>query len=235
MNVQASKLMVTGITKMGSLKNITLAAALVCSAGLAQAAVVSFDENFGGALTEGTEITTFDFGAGLTGSLTVTGGTAEARVLDSESGNGLGVTNDPDLASPFSDADRVLADRGFGNVLIVQSDDAGVSIPNDERSGGSITFTFDTAIILDSIFLLDGEEGISLTYGLTTLSGLGGADNTFDFVTANSGPILSFTVEFGGSGAIGEFKASVVPLPAGLPLLIGGLGAFAWMKRRKQA
>ena len=214
----------------------TASAGLFAFAGTAQAATVDFGTNFGASLTEGQQITTFDFGAGLTGSLSVTGGTGEALILDSSPAVGdpnTGITNDPDLASPLNDADNVLGPIDFDNVLIIQSNDSGVTAPNDERSGGTITFNFDNLITLDSIYLLDGEEGISLEYVGGPLVGLGGPDNTFDFVTVNSAPISSFTVRFGGSGAIGGFEATVVPLPAGGLLLLTGLGALTIARRRK--
>lgn len=43
----------------------------------------------------------------------------------------------------------------------------------------------------------------------------------------------SFSVTAVGQAPVRQQDPSPVPLPAGLPLLIGGIGALAWMRRRK--
>ena len=44
----------------------------------------------------------------------------------------------------------------------------------------------------------------------------------------------SLFVSFSESGALGEFNATVVPVPASLPLLVGGFGLMAFMRRRRK-
>ena len=75
----------------------------------------------------------------------------------------------------------------------------------------------------------------SLTSANESDTGNDPANNEFtvlDFAGATGDKL---EVVFSRSGAIGEIEVSAVPVPAGLPLLLGGIGAFAWMKRRKKA
>ena len=204
-------------------------------AGAAHAVTVDFSENNGAALSAGDILTDFDFGSGLTGTASVSntgGGPDLALIFDSMSPTG----GDDDLESPFTNVDDPFDMMSFGNVLII-SEDGDVNDPDDEAGGGSITFTFDNAINLSSIALLDGEEDISVsTSAGFNQSGFGGPDNTFDIAEINQSGIVSFTVTFGGSGAIGAFDAQLapVPLPATLPMLAFGLAGAGYVMRRQQ-
>lgn len=207
--------------------------------GTGQAATVDFSTLAPGAVTD------FAFGGGITGTLS-------AVVFPSRDATDAVVINtnvaqpqDPDLESPFSDANGVLPSRNFGNALIVQ--EPGSVLGDDQAApGGQLVFTFDRAVDLDSIVILDAEEGgqVRITgvpggAGLLTgiPSGVSG-DNEFQFLTTPNGQGLNaFTVLFNGSGAVGELDISVVPvpLPASLPLLAFGLGAIGFMRKRRKA
>ncbi|MEL6677087.1 MAG: VPLPA-CTERM sorting domain-containing protein [Pseudomonadota bacterium] len=223
-------------------------AALSLFATSAQAATVDFATNFGAALTEGTEITDFDFGNGLTGRLTVTGGAREARIFDTTPGS-VGTTSakqggggDEDLASPFTNIDNASDKRSFGNALIIQESARKASaIPDDNAGRGTITFAFDRKIDLFSLTYLDGEKGAVVQVDGNRVGGVArGADNLFDVLTFDEDAargIDGFTVVFRGSGAIGAFEAAPapVPLPAGAALLVTALAALAVAKRRRSA
>lgn len=227
------------------MRTILAAAAMAALSSTAFAATVDFSTNFGSSLAEGTEITSFDFGAGLTGAISATGGANEARILDTNPGS-VGTTpasqgggGDPDLKSPFTNVDDPLDVRSFGNALIIQEDAGTASaIPDDEAGGGTITFTFDNAIDLISLILLDGEEDVFVTVdgqqvGATASSG----DNLFDTILFGDAArgVTEFTVNFGGSGALGEFEAiSAVPLPATLPLAVFAFGALGVIARKRR-
>lgn len=221
------------------------AAAFAACASAASAATVDFSTNFGRSLAEGTEVLGFDFGAGLTGRVSVVGGAGEARIFDTTPGSigtlpaRRGGGGDPDLAGPFRNVDDPLDIREFGNALIIQERSSrATAIPDDEARGGTITFTFDRPIDLMSLVLLDGEEDVFVTTGARRVGNAASSgDNLFDTILFDGSArrISEFTVNFGGSGAIGEFEAiSAIPLPATLPLALAALAALGFIARRRR-
>lgn len=224
-----------------------LAVGLIASIGTgATAAGVDFSNNFGSATTHGDTISRFDFGNGLTGFLSVenfgdTDDPGEARIFDTTLSN----TADDDLEGPFTNSDGSGEVRGFGKALIIQErPNLASAIADDERAGGAVTFVFDTFIDLFGISFLDGEEGATVTALMQDVGGFGSGvsgDNLFtDIDLGGSGGvqgISQFKVTYNGSGAIGalDIRVSAVPLPAGLPLLLAGLGGLAALRRKRTA
>lgn len=186
-----------------------------------------------------------NLGGGIFADLSAIGGIAEAVVFDTTAGT-TSTTNDPGLTSPFTNAENASDLRNFRLGLIVQENASGG--PDDTGGGATLTFDFAKAVSLGELILLDSEIGTtaSLFSGTTwvssfTLTALNYSDTNNnvgnnEFTLLNFGGAIgdSLVVDFSRSGAVGEFEASVVPLPAGLPLLIGGVGALAWLKRRKK-
>lgn len=219
-----------------------VAAAVSLSAGMAQAAnvIVDFSQFSEGDVLNGA----FDFGGGLTGTITTgnlgTKATGDAVIFNTVAPS-ASVNNDPDLRGPFTNVNDPQDIRDFGKVLILQEKNA--SNPDDASNGGAITFTFDRLVSLTAIFLLDGNDNtptggsIFLDGSSTALAtNLGGGDREFEeFIFAPGTIVSSFTVDFSGSGAIGRFGAAVVPVPASLPLLLTGFGVFAWVARRRRS
>ena len=87
----------------------------------------------------------------------------------------------------------------------------GQDITAGEDEGGVVTRLLD---IVDA----DGNNGFEALESLFTITGAGS-------ITADT---VLFTIDIAASPA-------PVPLPAGLPLLLGGLGALTFAKRRKKA
>ncbi|WP_299614086.1 VPLPA-CTERM sorting domain-containing protein [uncultured Tateyamaria sp.] len=186
-----------------------------------------------------------DLGGGVIADIAAIGGVAEAVVFDTDRGT-VSTGNDPDLTSPFTNAEDSNDRRAFGNALIVQENATGGP---DDVVGGSLIFSFDSLWSFASVFLLDAEVGTSatlfngtdevasFTLDRTNESETGGNPNNNEFTLLGFADAVGDTlrIDFAGSGALGEFEVSAVPLPAGFPLLIAGLGAFAWMRRRQQA
>ncbi|WP_299549464.1 VPLPA-CTERM sorting domain-containing protein [uncultured Tateyamaria sp.] len=219
------------------------ATALFCTifASAASAVTINFyDFDEGDVLGIGT-----DLGDGVLADVTAIGGIAQAVVFDTARGT-VSTGNDPDLTSPFTNAEDSSDRRGFGNALIVQENATGGP---DDVVGGSLIFNFDALWSFASLFLLDAEVGTSATL-------FNGSDEVMSF-TLNSGnesetgsnprnnefTLLGFAgavgdtlrIDFAGSGALGEFEVSAVPLPAGLSLLLAGLGALVLVRRRQTA
>lgn len=229
---------------MTLLKTTAIVAAFVGAAGVAQAATVDF-----GGFNEGDVLSTDTvLGGGIEADITAIGGIAQAVVFDTAD-NTTSTNNDPDLQSDFTNAEDSNDTRAFGNALIIQENQNGG--PDDNASGGMLIFDFDQSISLTSLFLLDSAEDtvaelflggvsvLSFTLDSTNESDTGNNENNNEFTFLDFGGAIGdkLVVDFSDSGAVGEFDAavSVVPVPAGLPLMLGGIGAFAWMKRRKKA
>ncbi|GIT88534.1 VPLPA-CTERM sorting domain-containing protein [Roseobacter sp. OBYS 0001] len=71
------------------------------------------------------------------------------------------------------------------------------------------------------------EKSAPTTVVDTAALGFNGGEWNLLYAATNSDPsVLKVT---------GDSLPSTVPLPAGLPLLLAGLGTFAWMRRRKAA
>lgn len=203
------------------LKTIIAVAALAVPL-TAQAAVLDFED-----LAHGDAIDAVAVG-GISATVTTIGGTNQARAFDTRERR----TQDPDLEGPFTGP---VTDPGL--VLIIQSDDRGVSAPNDERSGGVVTFTFDRLVNVlgfagldDIVVTASTEKGGAATLRVASdnesgrLSGLG----------AEFQGVRQLSFDFSGSGAIDGIEVSAVPVPAALPLMLAGLGAMGLAARRRR-
>ncbi|MEM7744974.1 MAG: VPLPA-CTERM sorting domain-containing protein [Pseudomonadota bacterium] len=218
-----------------------LAAGIVASmitGGAALAANADF-----GLFNEGDIVSDFgftDLGNGIIANVTATGGTDQAVILDTLVSQPAHPVGDPDLESPFTNPSDGNAQASFGNALLVQEDNNQAGTPND-NVGGTILFEFAGIVDLTELVFLDGEANETITIttnkgGLVVSAGQG--DNTFTPIVFGGDEfkaISSLTVDISGSGAIGEFHATVVPLPASVLLLLGGLGVFGWIGRRRMA
>lgn len=217
------------------LKLTTAAAAVVLGAGAVQAAVFDFEE-----FTHGQTVSSVSAG-GITADITVdsNGAFDQAVAFDTS----LTGTEDPDLEASFGGT----GPSNPGKVLII-SEDGGA---DDERRGGTITFTFDQLVTLNSFSAFDGAR-----YEVTSLMGDVFLDDDDNVVTgdnlSNTFEVPGFegvqTVNFllfnageGASGAIDSIDVTPfdtvapIPVPAALPLLMAGLGGLAFVGRRRKA
>lgn len=232
-------------------KLMTAAVAAIVIGGGAQATTVDFSD-----LAANTALGIFDFGDGITGIVTADGTRAispdVAVVFDTDATD----TADADLESPFTLAGDDTVTRSFGNAIIIQENPAdadGNFIADDVGGGGTIEFAFNNIISLFEVSLLDARLGSTVTlfngadeFALTTTVSADTTDaevpNLFTVLDFGGALGNRFVVDFnGGSGAVGEFTATLAPAPAPVPLpasallLIAGLGGLGAMKRRKKS
>jgi len=166
----------------------------------------------------------------------------------------FGIDTDPMIVTGTEDSTPISPDTGFDdNSLIVQNDATGTTI-NDEPQGGSLTFTLTSAakILLERLSFIDDVEattsdGMVIGDIIIDGPGVGGspcgggsvdgdgcvAGLLFSNVMLATGD--SFTVSFNQSGGVIGFEAAVIPLPAGLPLMLTALGGLAWLRWRRPA
>ncbi|MEM7471243.1 MAG: VPLPA-CTERM sorting domain-containing protein [Pseudomonadota bacterium] len=221
------------------LKTSLLVAGFAVAAASAQASVFDFDDP---ALQDKivTSVTTSD--GLITANLKVVANknsqnsdVDEALVFDTENG----ADGDPDLQSAFvSDLNPAVTANAGGVLVIAENDLSNGQLPDDNQNGGSITFEFLKAVDFSGFTIYDDAN-------ITVTSNLGGSVSanvvgdgkfsTFSFGGPGLNGVTSLTFDFGrASGAIDDIQVSLsqVPLPAGLPLLLAGLGGFALLRRR---
>ena len=221
------------------LRTTATAAAIVLGAGAAQAAVIDFED-----FAHGEFVNTVSAG-GVTATVTTVSARKNATVNQAVAfDTSLTGTADPDLEAPFFSSDG--GPTNPGKVLVISQD----GTANDERFGGSITFDFsqpinflsfeafdggifdvtsakgDQAMFAEEILLSDNESGFLAVEGFDAVSTL-----TFTFKDSGegaSGAIDNLTFD------LADINPAPIPVPAALPLMLAGLGAFGFVARRRR-
>lgn len=157
---------------------------------------------------------------------------------------------DEDIGAPFAPgAGNPFGSSSPGNLLILQENDTCgpdfCTDPDDlaARPAGTITFTFERPVFIESLdfFDIEGPEiGDVVLYSLggVEITSLPipdtGGDNKWQRLLIGIDGVGAVEVNLGGSGAIDNL-AYVVPLPAGLPLMLGALSILGLTRRRGKA
>ncbi|MEM7248061.1 MAG: hypothetical protein AAF533_22200 [Acidobacteriota bacterium] len=135
------------------------------------------------------------------GGVTISGGANQVVVFDTANPS----CGDVDLMTPGVGAGN---DMPRGNAVVLQEDTSSCS-PNDDQDGGTITFTFDAAAKVDSVGVLDVEEGGSVESFdcagglLDSVSIPAGENNSWQQIDLlNNCGICEIQVTFEGSGAV---------------------------------
>lgn len=227
-----------------ALRGLLLSCALAAPA--AASSVLDFDTLPGGAPTTAGNLVGNEF-AGFGVNIAAEDTSSPLALFESNCFEDSCSGNDDDLASgpPFGTPE-------LGRVLILN--EGTDSNPNDDPDGGIFRFTFDDAVFVEEVQLLDLDEvnaqnKISFIFGFAdgsaekVVTGLSGnllstatGDNSLRSFVFDEAPVSSFGIEFDNvSGAVSSLQVAPIPLPAGLPLAVAGLGALALLRRRKAA
>ncbi len=179
---------------------------------------------------------------GYTFSLSSTGQNLGPAVFDTTCPEVYGGPNDCNGDTDLQPLGGQGTDGISGNVLILQSDAGQFPAPNDDASGGDIILTLvsGTPFRITSFSFVDDEETFSLldkdgTVLGTVGNGVNGGTDQQSVFSSVIGVGDSFTFRFGGSGGVNSLVLAPVPVPAALPLMAAGLGAFGLigLRRRK--
>jgi len=173
----------------------------------------------------------------------------------------LGVDPDPFINTALSGVETtgplIGFDFGSPKSLILQEDNGNnpETIPDDSGGGGTIIFTLapgsDPVRLTRMSFVDDVDATVSIlgigAVGEIDIGAITGpcgtepdnGDNCVAGLDFTGGPSLvtsSFAVNFNGSGGVLGFEVAPVqevPLPAGLPMLVGALGLLGWLRHRR--
>jgi len=218
------------------------ATAAIVTAGLvahANAAVINFS-NLG---ANGTEITA-DMLYGVESIVVDSNGSVDSLITFDTNLTG---TADPDMEAAFDNpfTQEVEERRDFGYLAII-AENTNFSRPDDEARGGTVTFNFVSPVKLRQMAFIDTSGGQA------SLFGENGLISVFDIPevdTHNNSPTNQFAIlSFGAVAGVTSLQISIpssggfdnirfndqVPVPAALPLFLGGLGGIAVLQRRKK-
>ena len=222
--------------------------------GAASAAVIDFDSSNGVAVINGQDIYSImsadgSVTANVSTVVNPSGNTTVARAYATVDGAGNPRGGrDPDIEPTYVVVDTLgPLVAPINNVLVVDEtpddrNNTGNEV-DDNRSGGVITFDFTAMDVLFSgvTFIDDGSLIVSGSLdGNTVFSNTinnGNTENALQrLALGTSARVDQLTFDFGrNSGAIDNVLVSAVPLPAGVALLMTGLAALGFARRRKSA
>lgn len=152
-----------------------------------------------------------------------------------------GCSADPDLELT---ADRQ-GERGVGGNVLILQEEGSTDIDDSALRGGTVTFTLTEgpAFYLTGYSILDDitvrvAEGATFDRANEFGRLATPVDNGTNIRRGLDSPLFqvgdSFTFFFNGSGAIDSLQLAPVPLPAGILLMLGGLGGLAALRRRQR-
>ena len=175
-----------------------------------------------------------DSGASLiSGGVTFTAGTGAPilAIFNTDCLVGSCTGDDDDLSFPGMDT--------FGLVLIInEQNPIGVDGPDDDGNGGEIIVDFASLVTVGDLVFLDIEgAGSTVTafndgmeVGLFNI--IAGGDNAAATTSLGDIVVDQLVIDFETSGALAIVDFTAVPLPAALPMFLGGLGLIFALRRK---
>ena len=194
------------------------------SANSARAAILNFEtDDDGNALVAGDGTIISDQWADWGVNLSNEEGNRPLILFNSSCGpDFLGVSctgGDTDLASGPS-----FGTAPLGNVLIVQ-ESANLNIPDDNASGGLITFTFDKAVSIDTVGILDFDE-LKDSRGEGYIRAFTDDTNFIELAMSSDGTLLN--EGFPGDNSLREYDFGLTGVTK-LEVDFSGSGAVAYL------
>lgn len=168
-------------------------------------------------------------------TVSASGGSGDAMIFDTDINPATG--NDTDLTAPFTGINGE-PELSPGKVLII-SEDGDTSDPDDNASGGVITFQFSSPVTINSMDIFDAHGGdrVLLDGGLIGVAGDSDTDNppnayeTLFFAGSGFGTTLS--VHLVDSGAIDNISIST-PIPGAIWLFGSALAGLIGIGHRRR-
>lgn len=233
---------------MRHLKVLSVAAAVLCAAATSSSAI-TLDFDTGTPVFSGTNNLVGYSQDGLSFSISQTGpGSSGANLFNTlfcVNGSGGAAKCDGN-----DDGDLVPRNQGEngveGNILIRQETpnrgNQNGDLDDDSARGGVITFTLTggSSIVVRGFSAVD-EQPMWIDVGSETCGPVNNPGNrdTGRVTCTNtlSSPIgvgESFDVRYAGSGGVDSIILRAMPLPAGMTLMLAGLGSLAFWRRRQK-
>jgi|GEM_PF-5942955 len=193
----------------GSYDNCGIDSISIACTEICQTVDFNTDGN-GQALSAGTNLTTQLAGYGIS-LVSAQGGIGQAWIFDSSN-----PTSDPDLGTPNAQYGGpgqgnagASNNTALGNLLIVQENTSGN--PDDNAGGGTLSLAFDNPVSLNSLTLVDIEEGsgfvqLTTTNGPVTLPIPASGNNSVQTLAVNTSGVTAMDIVLTGSGALADLN-----------------------------
>lgn len=131
------------------------------------------------------------------------------------------------------------AQNGVSGNILIREEDSSDTVADDARGSGDIIFTLVSGPAFSVLgFSAIDNETFSILVGGQELGRIEhqNENQTTALTFVDPSPVTTnFTVRYFGSGGVDSIVLAPVPLPAGLPLLLAGIGGLAFLRRRRPA
>ncbi len=130
---------------------------------------------------------------------------------------------------------------GTGSAVGLAAGLGGAQMSKPDINSGTATTTFFLFTLLDSLgssdFAIKHDDGVGVFENGSLLGGFLGPNGvrTTNVSGYHGGTLQFLYVATNGDPSVFKVNATTVPVPAALPLLVGGLGMMGFVARRKRS